>query len=109
MGVYFERAFRMRSLWTAQLDGSAGRVFPVDAKAGLAESSGPFLLRARALFVIMSNSVVTTTTVPSSGDGFLNAGYTWTIPGMLKLGQLVSALHPDTAGGGGGPDPRRYR
>uniref|UniRef100_A0A3P9JGK5 CKLF-like MARVEL transmembrane domain containing 7 n=1 Tax=Oryzias latipes TaxID=8090 RepID=A0A3P9JGK5_ORYLA len=40
----------------------------------------------------MSHSVVTTTTVPSSGDGFLNAGYTWTIPGMLKLGQLLALL-----------------
>ncbi|XP_072249602.1 CKLF-like MARVEL transmembrane domain-containing protein 7 [Leuresthes tenuis] len=41
----------------------------------------------------MSHTVVTTTTtVRSSGDGLLNMGYTHTIPGLLKMGQLLALL-----------------
>ncbi|XP_041843498.1 CKLF-like MARVEL transmembrane domain-containing protein 7 [Melanotaenia boesemani] len=42
----------------------------------------------------MSHTVVTTTTttVRSSGDSVLNMGYTQTIPGLLKMGQLLSLL-----------------
>ncbi|XP_026228018.1 CKLF-like MARVEL transmembrane domain-containing protein 7 [Anabas testudineus] len=41
----------------------------------------------------MSHTVITTTTVTSSrssGDGVLNAGYTRTIPGLLKIGQILA-------------------
>ncbi|MED6262010.1 hypothetical protein ATANTOWER_013250 [Ataeniobius toweri] len=42
----------------------------------------------------MSHTVMTTTTttVRSSGDGVLNLGYSRTIPGLLKIGQLLSLL-----------------
>ena len=40
----------------------------------------------------MSHTVITTTTTTTrtSGDSVLNMGYTRTIPGMLKMGQMVS-------------------
>ncbi|KAK5614891.1 hypothetical protein CRENBAI_010242 [Crenichthys baileyi] len=57
----------------------------------------------------MSHTVMTTTTttVRSSGDGVLNLGYSRTIPGLLKIGQLVSpamerALRRGSAGRVGG-------
>ncbi|XP_037532608.1 CKLF-like MARVEL transmembrane domain-containing protein 7 [Nematolebias whitei] len=42
----------------------------------------------------MSHTVITTTTAGSRscGDGVLNLGYTRTIPGVLKMGQLVALL-----------------
>ncbi|KAM9309287.1 CKLF-like MARVEL transmembrane domain-containing protein 7 [Pholidichthys leucotaenia] len=41
----------------------------------------------------MSHTVITpTTTIRTSGDGFLNMGYTRTIPGLLKIGQLLALL-----------------
>lgn len=39
---------------------------------------------------IMSHTVITTTTTTrTSGESGLNLGYTQTIPGLLKIGQLV--------------------
>nr|XP_046256011.1 CKLF-like MARVEL transmembrane domain-containing protein 7 isoform X1 [Scatophagus argus] len=41
----------------------------------------------------MSHTVITTTpSSRTSGDGVLNVGYTRTIPGLLKMGQLVALL-----------------
>ncbi|KAM8734016.1 CKLF-like MARVEL transmembrane domain-containing protein 7 [Acanthopagrus latus] len=42
----------------------------------------------------MSHTVITTTTTTTrtSGDSVLNMGYTRTIPGMLKMGQMVALL-----------------
>ncbi|XP_069574542.1 CKLF-like MARVEL transmembrane domain-containing protein 7 [Brachyistius frenatus] len=42
----------------------------------------------------MSHTVITTTTTTlrSSGDGVLNLGYTRTIPGLLKMGQMLALL-----------------
>ncbi|KAK5891642.1 hypothetical protein CesoFtcFv8_012100 [Champsocephalus esox] len=41
----------------------------------------------------MSHTVITTsTTCRTSGDGMLNLGYTRTIPGLLKIGQMVALL-----------------
>ncbi|XP_073341961.1 CKLF-like MARVEL transmembrane domain-containing protein 7 [Pagrus major] len=42
----------------------------------------------------MSHTVITTstTTTRTSGDSVLNMGFTRTIPGMLKLGQMVALL-----------------
>ncbi|KAM9352701.1 CKLF-like MARVEL transmembrane domain-containing protein 7 [Symphorus nematophorus] len=40
----------------------------------------------------MSHTVITTTTTRSSGDGLLNMGYTRTIPGLLKIGQMLALL-----------------
>ncbi|XP_071766468.1 CKLF-like MARVEL transmembrane domain-containing protein 7 [Centroberyx gerrardi] len=42
----------------------------------------------------MSHTVVTTTTTTTgtSSDGFLNLGYTRSIPGLLKIGQMVALL-----------------
>ncbi|XP_047453576.1 CKLF-like MARVEL transmembrane domain-containing protein 7 [Mugil cephalus] len=42
----------------------------------------------------MSHTVITTTTTTTrtSGDGFLNTGYTRTIPGLLKIGQTLALL-----------------
>ncbi|XP_037639651.1 CKLF-like MARVEL transmembrane domain-containing protein 7 [Sebastes umbrosus] len=42
----------------------------------------------------MSHTVITTTTTTTrtSGDGVLNMGYTRTIPGLLKIGQLLALL-----------------
>uniref|UniRef100_H3C3Q6 CKLF-like MARVEL transmembrane domain containing 7 n=1 Tax=Tetraodon nigroviridis TaxID=99883 RepID=H3C3Q6_TETNG len=38
----------------------------------------------------MQHTVITTTSSRSSGDGIVNVGYTRTIPGLLKLGQIVA-------------------
>ncbi|XP_041798884.1 CKLF-like MARVEL transmembrane domain-containing protein 7 [Chelmon rostratus] len=42
----------------------------------------------------MSHTVITTTTTNTrtSGDGVLNVGYCFTIPGLLKIGQMVALL-----------------
>ncbi|XP_062255662.1 CKLF-like MARVEL transmembrane domain-containing protein 7 [Platichthys flesus] len=41
----------------------------------------------------MSHTVVTTTsTTRTSGDSVFNAGYTRTIPGLLKMGQMLALL-----------------
>lgn len=42
----------------------------------------------------MSHTVIThsSTNTRTSGDGVLNMGYTRTIPGLLKMGQLVRIL-----------------
>ncbi|CAI5661481.1 CKLF-like MARVEL transmembrane domain-containing protein 7 [Oreochromis niloticus] len=41
----------------------------------------------------MSHTVITTTTTTrTSGESGLNLGYTRTIPGLLKIGQLISLL-----------------
>uniref|UniRef100_A0AAQ4RGL3 MARVEL domain-containing protein n=1 Tax=Gasterosteus aculeatus aculeatus TaxID=481459 RepID=A0AAQ4RGL3_GASAC len=42
----------------------------------------------------MSHTVITSTTTAgrTSGDGALNLGYTRTIPGLLKLGQMLALL-----------------
>uniref|UniRef100_A0A3Q3C382 CKLF-like MARVEL transmembrane domain containing 7 n=1 Tax=Haplochromis burtoni TaxID=8153 RepID=A0A3Q3C382_HAPBU len=41
----------------------------------------------------MSHTVITTTTTTrTSGESGLNLGYTQTIPGLLKIGQLISLL-----------------
>ncbi|XP_038568306.1 CKLF-like MARVEL transmembrane domain-containing protein 7 [Micropterus salmoides] len=42
----------------------------------------------------MSHTVVTTTTTTTraSGDGIVNMGYTRTIPGLLKIGQMLALL-----------------
>ncbi|XP_070692040.1 CKLF-like MARVEL transmembrane domain-containing protein 7 [Pempheris klunzingeri] len=42
----------------------------------------------------MSHTVITTTTTTTrtSGDGVLNTGYTRTIPGLMKIGQMVALL-----------------
>ncbi|KAE8289373.1 CKLF-like MARVEL transmembrane domain-containing protein 7 [Larimichthys crocea] len=42
----------------------------------------------------MSHTVITTTTTTTrtSGDGVLNMGYTRTIPGLLKIGQMIALL-----------------
>ncbi|XP_035529101.1 CKLF-like MARVEL transmembrane domain-containing protein 7 [Morone saxatilis] len=41
----------------------------------------------------MSHTVITTTTTTrTSGDGVLNTGYTRTIPGLLKMGQMLALL-----------------
>ncbi|XP_037836123.1 CKLF-like MARVEL transmembrane domain-containing protein 7 [Kryptolebias marmoratus] len=40
----------------------------------------------------MSHSVITASAGRSSGDRVLNLGYTRTIPGVLKMGQLVALL-----------------
>ncbi|KAI3360882.1 hypothetical protein L3Q82_012890 [Scortum barcoo] len=42
----------------------------------------------------MSHTVITTTTTSgrTAGDGGLNAGYTRTIPGLLKIGQMLDVL-----------------
>ncbi|XP_032364191.1 CKLF-like MARVEL transmembrane domain-containing protein 7 [Etheostoma spectabile] len=42
----------------------------------------------------MSHTVITTTTTTTrtSADGVLNAGYTRTIPGLLKIGQMLALL-----------------
>ncbi|KAM3615208.1 uncharacterized protein V6R79_024998 [Siganus canaliculatus] len=40
----------------------------------------------------MSHTVITTTSTGTSGDRVLNLGYTRTIPGLLKIGQMVALL-----------------
>ncbi|KAF1388546.1 hypothetical protein PFLUV_G00091400 [Perca fluviatilis] len=41
----------------------------------------------------MSHTVITTTTTTrTSADGVLNTGYTRTIPGLLKIGQMLALL-----------------
>ncbi|XP_039973250.1 CKLF-like MARVEL transmembrane domain-containing protein 7 [Xiphias gladius] len=42
----------------------------------------------------MSHTVITTTTTTTrtSGDGVFNMGYTRTIPGLLKIGQMLALL-----------------
>lgn len=41
----------------------------------------------------MSHTVITTTTTtPRTGDGLLHLGYTRTIPGLLKIGQMLALL-----------------
>lgn len=47
----------------------------------------------------MSHTVITTTTTTRSpGDGCsLNTGYTGSIPGLLKIGQMVRAGPPEAA------------
>lgn len=42
----------------------------------------------------MSHTVITTTTTTTrtAGDGRLNLGYTRTIPGLLKIGQMLALL-----------------
>ncbi|XP_040900517.1 CKLF-like MARVEL transmembrane domain-containing protein 7 [Toxotes jaculatrix] len=42
----------------------------------------------------MSHTVITTTTTTTmtSGDGVLNTGYARTIPGLLKIGQMLALL-----------------
>ncbi|XP_013855773.1 CKLF-like MARVEL transmembrane domain-containing protein 7 [Austrofundulus limnaeus] len=65
-------------------------VHPPDLRLDL---HGPAVV-SRTQSVNMSHSVITTTPTGgrSSEDGVLNLGYTRTIPGVLKLGQLVSLL-----------------
>lgn len=51
-------------------------------------------LKPRFWTVHMSHTVITnsSTNTRTSGDGVLNMGYTRTIPGLLKMGQLVRIL-----------------